>query len=566
MSVQAVTAAGISSGPSPVVLTASDMKTVNRYTGWNIGIAIVALGIGALIGILQGLEHAGLDLYPYLDPVIKTYYQGLSLHGVLNALVWTTFFICGYLTYATVKSLNRPLRYPWIQWLGLIVMVVGLLMSATALLTNRATVLYTFYPPMMAVWFHYVGLTLVVVGSWLVTLGLFFTYWSWRKENPGVNTPFVALASLITFLMWFLATLGVATEMLIMVIPWSLGLIDGVDPLLARTLFWWFGHPLVYFWLLPAYIAWYSMMPALTNGKMFSEPLARLVFWLFLILSTPVGFHHQYTDPGIPQAWKYLHMLLTMGVAFPSLLTAFSVCASLEIGGRANGGKGYLGWIRKLAWHDPVYTSMNLAAILFVFGGIGGMINASYNINLVIHNTSWVPGHFHLTVGSATTLTFFGISYWLVPKLRGKNLFSRRMALGQAWTWFFGMLIFGNAYHSLGLYQGAPRRTMLGAAPYATPEWTPLLMWSMVGVTLLFISSTLYFLNMIGTVTIAKKATSIQEMPVAEPLDPKPAPKWLDTWWPWVNGAIALLILSYGPMLYQLFRDSEWLWPGLRVW
>ena len=565
MSVQAVPATDIKSGPSPVVLSQSSMKMVNRYTGWNIGIAIGALALGALIGILQGLEHAGLNLYPYLTPIIKTYYQGLSLHGVLNALVWTTFFICGYLTYATVKSLNRPLRYPWLQWLGLVVMVVGLLMSAFALLTNQATVLYTFYPPMMAVWFHYVGLTLVVVGSWIVTLGLFFTYWSWRKENPGVSTPFVAQASLITFLMWLLATIGVATEMLLMVIPWSLGLIDGIDPLLARTLFWWFGHPLVYFWLLPAYIAWYSMMPALTNGKMFSEDLARLVFWLFLLLSTPVGFHHQYTDPGIPQAWKYMHMLLTMGVAFPSLLTAFSVCASLEIGGRANGGKGYLSWIRKLAWHDPVYASMNLAAILFVFGGIGGMINASYNINLVIHNTSWVPGHFHLTVGSATTLTFFGLSYWLVPKLRGKRLFSRRMALGQAWTWFFGMLIFGNAYHSLGLYQGAPRRTMLGEAPYATAEWTPLLMYSMIGITLLFISSTLYFLNMLGTVTIAK-TESMGELPMAQPIDPKPAPKWLDTWWPWVNGAIALLILSYGPMLYQLFRDSEWLWPGLRVW
>ena len=73
MSVQAVPATDISSGPSPVVLTKSGMKTVNRYTGWNIGIAIVALSLGALIGILQGLEHAGLDLYPYLD----AHYQDL---------------------------------------------------------------------------------------------------------------------------------------------------------------------------------------------------------------------------------------------------------------------------------------------------------------------------------------------------------------------------------------------------------------------------------------------------------------------------------------------------------
>ncbi len=568
MSVQAMPTGGIKPAPVAVPLTDKDMKSVNRLTGWNVGIAIGALTTGALLGILQGLEHIGLDLYPYLSPVIRTYYQGLSLHGVLNALVWTTFFICGFLTYITIKSLDRPLRYPWINWTGLIVMVLGLLMAAFALLTNQATVLYTFYPPMMAVWFFYVGMTLVVVGTWVVTLGLFFTYWAWRRENPGIRTPFLALASLITFVMWLLATLGVATEMLLMLIPWSLGLVDGVDPLLARSLFWWFGHPLVYFWLLPAYISWYGMLPAQTNGKMFSEPLARLVFWLFLILSTPVGFHHQFTDPGIPQVWKYLHMLLTMGVAFPSLLTAFSVTASLEIGGRARGGRGYLGWIRRLNWGDPSYTAQNLAAILFVFGGIGGIINASYNLNLLIHNTTWVPGHFHLTVGSATTLSFFGISYWLIPKLTGRRLFSKGMALWQAWTWFFGMLIFGNAYHSLGLYFGAPRRSMLGAAPYATAEWTPLLIWSSLGLLLLFISATLYFLNVFASISISPKLKANEEIvvPIAEPLDPTPSPKWLDTWWPWVNGAIFLLILSYGPMLYQLFRDSQWIWPGRVVW
>ena len=203
---------------------------------------------------------------------------------------------------------------------------------------------------------------------------------------------------------------------------------------------------------------------------------------------------------------------------------------------------------------------------VLAFGGIGGIINASYNLNLGIHNTAWVAGHFHLTVGAASTLTFFGISYWLVPKLRGRQLFSTKMALGQAWTWFFGMLIFANAYHSLGLYYGAPRRSMLGAAPYATAEWTPILMYSSIGLFLLFISATLYFINIFATVLISKKLDKEIVMPVAEPLDPTPAPKWLDTWWPWVNGAVFLLLLSYGPMLYQLFRDSQWIWPGRVVW
>lgn len=566
MSVQAMPVGGIQEEIRPVPLTEKDIKVVENLTGWNVGFGIGALTLGLFLGVLQGLEHAGINLYSYIEPVIKSYYQGLSIHGVLNALVWTTFFICGFFTYATVHSLKRPLRYPWINYVALVLMVIGLLMAAGPLLLNLATVLYTFYPPLMAHWTYYLGLTLFVVGSWTVGYGLYFTYGAWRRENPGVRTPFIALAALITMVLWQICTLGVAAEILLMLLPWSLGWIDGVDPLLGRTLFWFFGHPLVYFWLLPAYVSWYGMLPAQTNGKMFSEPLARLVFWLFLLFSTPVGFHHQYTDPGIPAGWKFLHTVLTFGVGFPSMLTAFTVVASLELGARARGGKGYFRWMTKLNWGDASYAAQNLAMILFVFGGIGGMINASYNLNLAVHNTTWIPGHFHLTVGSAVTLTFFGICYWLVPKLTGRQLLSNTLALGQAWTWFFGMLLMGNAYHTLGLLFSAPRRTMLGEAPYKIGEWNPMLMESMLGVGLLFISATLFFLVIFGTLVNPRKLTKPIEMPVAEPLDPTPAPAWLDSWMPWLSGAIALIVLSYGPMLYQLVRDAEFIITGFQVW
>ncbi len=219
-------------------------------------------------------------------------------------------------------------------------MVVGLLTAAVPMLMNNASVLYTFYPPLLADWAFYLGLTLLVIGSWIVGYSMYFTYYAWRKENPDARAPFIALAATITMVLWQIATLGVAAEILFQLLPNALAPVlgfpaPGLDPLLNRTLFWWFGHPLVYFWLLPAYVSWYGMLPAQTNGKMFSEPLARLVFWLFLLFSTPVGFHHQYADPGIPEIWKYIHMIFTMGVGFPSLITAFTVVASLEIGARA---------------------------------------------------------------------------------------------------------------------------------------------------------------------------------------------------------------------------------------
>jgi cytochrome c oxidase subunit I len=129
-------------------------------------------------------------------------------------------------------------------------------------------------------------------------------------------------------------------------------------------------------------------------------------------------------------------------VFFPSLLTFFNVVASLENGARARSGQGLILWFTKLPWHEPSLVAQAPAMVLVTFGGISGLINASCNMNLVVHNTAWVPGHFHLTVGTAVTLTFMGISYWLVPYLCSRALWNRPLALVQAWLWFIGMIIF----------------------------------------------------------------------------------------------------------------------------
>lgn len=542
-------------------------KTSNKLVAWNIGLGMVVLFVGGMLGPLQKLEHVGINLYSSLQNIgLVSYYQGLTIHAVLNALVWTTFFIIGFFTFVIPHSLNRELVKPKLNVAAVLIMIVGLVMAAVPILLNLATVLFTFYPPLMANPFFYIGLTVFVVGSWVAGWGFFATYITWRKENPGVLTPFLAFGSLITMALWQIATLGVAVELIVFVIPWSMGFIEGTDPQMNRTFFWFFGHPLVYFWLLPAYLSWYGMIPKQVGGKLFSEPMARLVFWLFLIFSVPVGIHHQFLDPGIPQKWKLLQFGFTFALFVPSLLTAFNVVASLEIGGRNRGGTGLLGWIRTLPWGDPSFTAQNLAMILFVFGGIGGLANASYNMNLAIHNTIWVPGHFHLTVGSAVTLTFFGIAYWLVPKLANKPLWNRKVALVQAWTWFIGMILMSNGMHILGLNFEAPRRTMLGIAPYASSDWQPLLIEAALGGVILGISGLLFYVNMVGTVAQKKRATEPIEMPVAEPYHDDPTPAWLDRWRPWLVAAAVLILISYGPVLVYLISTMELTSPGFKPW
>ena len=540
-------------------LTEAEKKFVARH----IWVAIAALFVGSLFGPLQSFQYSGFDLYGYLDPIIKSYYQGLTIHGVLNALVWTTFFIVGFTNLTTMKGLNRPLANPRINRIGFWVMTVGVLMTAVPILLNKATVLYTFYPPLEASWAFYLGLTLVVVGSWLEGLGFYLTLHAWRRDNPGVRSPFIALGGVINAAMWQIATLGVAVSILTMLLPWSLGIIDGTDPELARTYFWFTGHPLVYFWLLPAYVSWYGMLPKQAGGKLFSDSLARLAFWMFLIVSVPVGFHHQFVDPGVPQTWKWIHAILTYSVFFPSMSTAFTVIASLEYAGRKRGGTGLVGWIRSLPWSDPSVTAQLLAAILFMFGGIGGLTNASYNLNLVIHNTAWVPGHFHLTVATAVTLSFIGISYWMIPYLTGTQLWRPKVALFQAWTWFVGMIIFSNAMHMLGLL-GAPRRTALGDAPYVPESWDGHLLRVSIGGAILLVSVLTYVTIVVKTVRGPKVAAElVPTVPVAESIrSAQLTPLWLDRFKPWLIAAAALLVFAYGPQLVDQILNMNLNAPG----
>jgi cytochrome c oxidase subunit I len=540
--------------------------TEYRLAGLNILIAFIAFGVAGLMGVMQALEYNKVNLYPGTAPVIRSYYHGLAMHGVLNVLVFTTFFIVGWLTFVATRAFDRPLANRRLGWVTFWVMTVGLLLAAVPLILNNATVLFTFYPPMKADPLFYIGLTLVVVGTWFLLVNLVLTYRGWRAEHPTERTPLPAFMAIITMAMWTISTIGIALEMIFLLIPWSLGLVQGTDPLLARTLFWFTGHPIVYFWLLPAYIAWYTIVPKHAGGKLFSDPMARVSFILFLILSVPIGMHHQVTDPGISQIWKLVHAIFTFGVFFPSLLTFFNVVASLELSGRMRGGKGWLMWIFALPWRDPNFATPVLAMILFAFGGAGGLINASYNMNLVVHNTAWISGHFHLTVGTAVALTFMGMMYWLVPIITRRQLFSKNMALAQAWTWFIGMAIFSHFMHSLGLL-GMPRRTMIGAVPYMKPEWQALLPFVGFGAVMMFLSGILFFGNLILTLTNGKRLETEPAMPWARAASgPEDGPQILDRWKPWLILGLALVAINYIPVLFQIITTSPFDIPGVRSW
>ena len=538
----------------------SGARHIEKLALAHLWVAILAFGIASAMALMQSLSRANLDL-PWRTAGM--YYLSVTAHGVLMALVFTTFFIMAFGYVVASRMLNREAGPRGLAWAGYWLALTGTLATAGTILAGKASVLYTFYPPLKAHPLFYIGLALVVVGSWCWSAVMLLSYRAWRRANPDAPTPLAMHGMIATVLIWLIATVGVAAEDLIQLIPWSLGLVPTIDPVLARMLFWYFGHPLVYFWLLPAYVIWYTLLPQVAGGRLFSDPLARLVFVLFILLSTPVGFHHQFMDPGVSAGWKLVHTFLTFAILFPSFITAFTVTASMEVAGRARGATGWLDWLGKLPWRDPLFSSIALSMILFAVGGIGGAINASFGMNAVVHNTAFIQGHFHLTVGSAVALTFMGAAYFLLPRLWGRELELSLLARVQPYLWFIGMMLFSFSNHITGL-MGMPRRiydASYGGSPIAA-AWQGLTGVSAVGGLFLFTSAGFFMLVMIGTAWAGRRR-DFEPITWAQPLHPAPSKRSVfDRYALWTAIAILLVLVAYAYPLWAHLRMTRFGAPG----
>ncbi len=510
----------------------------------------LTLAVGGLFGVIQLLART-----PYAPDFIsdKTYYTILTGHGVFLAIVWTAFFIVAFSNYVMTRELGVNLS-KGLLGTGSLLALLGSVVAGLAIVLGRADVLYTFYAPLKGHPAFYIGAAILIIGTWLIAAAYFKAYLEWRRANPNREIPLGSMGILATWIVWLEATPPLAFMVLKDLIPMSLWG-KNVDVLETRTYFWYFGHPLVYFWIIPAVAYWYHIMTKLAGGYVFSRTMAKVAYILFILASTPVGVHHQFVDPGISNIAKFIHTVFTFIVASPSLLTAFNVLASLERAGRAKGAEGFLGWVKALPWDNPAFSAAFLAFILFGFGGISGVVNASFTMNYIVHNTTWVVGHFHLTVGTATTLTFMAASYLMIPALFRRGIFSMPLARAQPFLWFIGMAIFSFSLHAAGLL-GVPRRTSdVMYAGNAPDSWIPLLLAAAVGGIIFATSGAVFVFNAFASI-LRGPTVNPHPKPNLEELvkdrEPGPAGR-VDRLSVWIGLAAALIVFAYAIVFFELY-------------
>ena len=518
--------------------------------------------LGAYNGVMQTLYRAGVlqqDSFAGIN-----YYQGLTMHGVINALILTTFFAVVFGHVIMGYYLKRePLK--WTYLTSMVLMVTGTSINLILILLGKAQALYTFYAPLKNSPLFYVGTALLIIGSWFAFFGWIKAYQAWKIQNPLAKMPIAVLATFVNFTMWVIATIPIAYQTLGILLPWSAGWTEDINVPLTRMLFWMFGHPLVYFWLLPAYTAFYTILPKVAGGKLYSGNAARLAFLLFLILSTPVGVHHQFSESVMTQNTKMWVTILTFAVSIPSFMTAFTVGASLELAGKKRGAKGLLGWMTKLPWFNAnkyLFGYFICGLLLFIFGGLSGIVNASYSLNQMVHNTGWVPGHFHMTVAGPTLLVILGMSIYMYTKVAGKSLKLRTIVTIVPYIWMVGTALLSHGLMAGGL-MGEPRRTNLGMT-YTNPNhelfhqfWVPSTTTTMIGGIIMGVAALLYFTAFFTTIFSKQKYQPVVVLHEAEELHEEKYIPILHNLKPWIIVSVILILMTYGPSLKNIYKYSQ---------
>lgn len=537
-----------------------DAKISKTY----MAVAFIALLVGGVLGLLQGLNRAGaLDLPHWLN-----YYKVLTAHGVLLVLVLTAFFTIGYL-YAGLSNVLGGLlpKVRKMAWTGFWMKIFGAVLAIIPILGNKASVMFTFYPPLAAHPMFYIGLVFIVLGVWVLAFGAFINVAHWRKQNKGKHIPIFAFFATALFILLFFGTIGVAIEVLT-IIPWAFGWTKTINVMVSRTLFWSFGHTLVNIWYLTAVSAWYVVVPKIIGGRRFNDTLTRVVVMLLVMMNITGGFHHQIIDPGITLPIKYMHVFMSLAIGFPSLMTAYAMFSVFERTARRQGGRGLVGWYKKLPWGDVRFLAPFIAMVAFIPGGAGGIVQSTNQLNQVVHNSLWVVGHFHLTVGTTAVLTFFGLTYWLIPHISGRVLTPKMNKVGviQTIIWTLGMLFMSGSMHWVGLL-GSPRRTSYSTyGDNATAlSWDPYLFFLAIGGTLLMLGVIIQVFAVFHMMFRAPKGET--EFPIAEKEDDDTVtPYWTERWTVTITIMLILVSMAYVIPLVEFIVNAPPGSPPFKTW
>jgi len=432
--------------------------------GWIFSTDHKRIGILYLIGILTffiaGATFGFLMRLELISPgetivSAQTYNKFFTLHGVIMVFlfiipgipaVFGNFFL-PILIGAKDVAFPRLNLFSWYLYLtGGILALLSIVMPG-----GPADTGWTFYIPYSVRTDTNVIFSLCaafVLGFSSILTGLNFVTTVHRLKAPGMGwfkMPLSVWSFYATAWVQVLATPVIGITLLLVGIERILhvGIFDpalGGDPVLYQHLFWIYSHPAVYIMILPAMGMVSEIIPVFAHRTIFGYKFIAFSSIAIALFGSLVWAHHMFTA-GMSDTGQFIFSLLTMLVAIPSAIKVFNWIATL-----------YKGSI------DLATPMLYVLAFIFLFtiGGLTGVMSGVIAIDIQIHDTSFIVGHFHYVMFGGTGFALFAALHYWMPKMFGR-MYNRIFAKIAFWFIFVGfnflyfpMLVMG--------WLGMPRR------------------------------------------------------------------------------------------------------------
>ena len=481
----------------------------------DIGILYILFGIAAgTWGATDGMMIRA-ELFT-ANPTIwdpQTYNAVFTMHGLTMLFFFVTPVFFGFANYFIPILLDaEDMAFPRINAIAFWLIPMAFLLARAGLLTEvlgkmllsfgiDIPVLLILEPPSMG-WTMYVPLSttlenpqmdLLLLGlhlSGLATvmgaINIIVTIFTMRGEDVTWSTLDIFSWTILTtsgIVLFAFPLLGSALLMLLA--DRNLGTAfftaEG-GPILWQHLFWFFGHPEVYILVLPAFGLVSYILPKFAGRKLFGFKFIVYSTLAIGVLSFGVWAHHLFAT-GIDPRLRAAFMAVSIAIAIPSAVKVFNWITTL--------------WGGSIRLTTPMIFSIG-AVGTFIIGGVTGVFLASIPVDLVLHDTYYVVGHFHFIVVGIITFMAFAAGYFWFPLLTGR-MYDRRAAKVHAYITIVGVFTTFTPLLALG-YLGLPRRR----AAYPA-EFEVLQQLATFGAVLLIIGLGIWALNMFQSWRVGPK-------------------------------------------------------------
>ena len=413
-------------------------------------LALIMLAIGGAMAMTMRVElmEPGIQ---FIGP--KPYINAVTLHGLIMVLAYSVPFATAALYFILPSTLGLDgIKSPWAAHMSFLTLILG----GVLLFISRPDFTWSFYAPLSLrvagdmVWMAHIAIILVGISEFLGGIPLLRTALAWKKKTGGrwIDMPLSGWGALTGGLFLLLSAPMLSLVGLIMLTDYlEISAIyepaRGGDALTFLFMSWFYGHPAVYLPLVPLIAVLYHMLPRLLGRNLWSHTSGVIAFSALFLVGFGVWVHHFQPNFTIHSLLNFFFQLMTMMIIIPSSLHVFNWVASM--------------WQGRISHETRATIPFKFiagAVFMIIVGGVNGYLNGNIAVDTdFIHNTYWLPAHFHAMFLGFIGMMSMAVFYFIYPFVTGR-MFNQTLANLHFWLWLPGifsqvMLMFwlGLTYH-----------------------------------------------------------------------------------------------------------------------